>query len=75
MSPDFFKELLRTADTEDVKFHDLAAQFYYGCKVRNLSPNTLRGCGERFAGRVLMGKVEVSPNGHKAGEKPAFFSF
>lgn len=48
MSPDFFQELLRTADTEDVKFHDLAAQFYYDCKVRNLSPNTLRGYGERL---------------------------
>ncbi len=27
---------------------------------------------ERFAGRVLIGKVEVSSNEHKAGEKPAF---
>lgn len=27
---------------------------------------------ERFAERVLMDKVEVSSNGHKAGEKPAF---
>ncbi len=28
---------------------------------------------ERFAGRVLLGKEVISSNGHKAGEKPAFF--
>ena len=30
---------------------------------------------ERFAGRVLMGREVISSNGHKAGEKPAFFNF
>lgn len=49
MPPDFFGELLRIADKEDVKFRDMLEQFYYDCKVRNLSPDTLRGYGERLA--------------------------
>ncbi|HXF47806.1 MAG TPA: tyrosine-type recombinase/integrase [Verrucomicrobiae bacterium] len=57
MSPDFFAELLRDADTTDMRFHDLAEQFYYDCKVRNLSPNTLRGYGERLMNFYLFLKV------------------
>jgi len=48
MSPDYFAELLKDADKIDMRFRDLAEQFYYDCRVRNLSPNTLRGYGERL---------------------------
>lgn len=46
MSPDFFAKLL--ADAENSELGDWLEHFYYDCRVRNLTSDTLRGYGERL---------------------------
>ncbi|MFX1517260.1 MAG: site-specific integrase [Promethearchaeota archaeon] len=48
MPPDYFKFLIGHTDKKYVMFKGLVEQFYYNCKVKNLSSNTLRGYGERL---------------------------
>lgn len=49
MSPDFFKYLLNSSDISDVMFRGLVQQFYYNCRVKNLTEKTLSGYGERLS--------------------------
>jgi len=48
MSPDFFTYLLFHADIQDKMFKGLVEQFYYHCRVKNLTEKTLSGYGERL---------------------------